>query len=126
MYFGHMNREYSQNWQYGYKEVVAYASEHASSYNKIVVSTKLEQPHMFFLFYLAYDPVTYLSEGGTSSGGFEEKRNKFGIYEFRPINWGTENHDGNTLYIGTPKEISGDPIRFVYYLDGTEAIRIAK
>lgn len=126
LYFGHMNREFSQNWQYGYKEAVAYAREHASSYNKIVVSTKLEQPHMFFLFYLAYDPVTYLAEGGTASGGFEEKRNKFGIYEFRPINWGSENHDGSTLYIGTPKEIGGDALRSIFYLDGTEAIRIAK
>jgi 4-amino-4-deoxy-L-arabinose transferase-like glycosyltransferase len=124
-YFGHLNHEYSRFWQYGYKEAVTYAESHKQQYAKIVVSTKLEQPHMFFLFYMAYDPAMYLAGGGTASGGFAELRNKFDKYEFRPINWGSEIHDGSTLYIGTPTEIPGAS-QTIYYLNGEEAMRIAQ
>lgn len=126
MYFNHTNVEYSEFWQYGYKQAVTYASEHKSQYTKIVVSTKLEQPHMFFLFYLKYDPLTYIKNGGTASGGFAEVKNKFDIYEFRPIHWATERKDGRELYIGTPAEIpSGTLLDDIHYLDGSDAIRIA-
>ena len=126
MYFGHTNVEFSQYWQYGYKQAVEYAQAHKAQYKRIVVSTKLEQPHMFFLYYLRYDPAMYLKEGGTASGGFAEYRNKFDIYEFREIDWVKEVRDGTTLFIGTPQEISGGVIKTIYYLDGNEAIRIAK
>lgn len=124
MYFGHLNEEYSASWQYGYREAVDYAKAHKNQYKKIVVSTKLEQPHMFFLYFLTYDPVKYLAEGGTLSGGFAEVRNKFDIYEFRPIHWDTEVKDGTTLFIGTPGEISGSGLMTIRYLDGKEAIKI--
>lgn len=127
MYFVHMNVEYSRFWQYGYREAVMYATANRSQYKKIVVSTKLEQPHMFFLFFTKYDPATYLAEGGTASGGFAEWRNRFDIFEFRPIpNWAEENRDGTTLYIGTPQEILTGPIHSIFYLNGEEAIRFAK
>ena len=125
MYFLHMNREVSEYWQFGYKQAVDYAQNEGVGYAKVVVSTKLEQPHMFFLYFLKYDPTRYLAEGGTSSGGFAEVRNKFGRYEFRPIDWGKEIKDGQTLYIGTPKEISTANLLTINYLDGKEAIRLA-
>lgn len=126
IYYGHTNTEYSQFWQYGYKQTVEYTELHKSKYKKIVVSTKLEQPHMFYLFFLKYDPATYLKEGGTASGGFAEIRNKFDVYEFRPIHWAKEVHDGSILYVGTPREILTEPIERISYLDGFEAIRIAE
>lgn len=125
MYFVHMNREVSEYWQFGYKQAVDYVQNEGARYGKVVVSTKLEQPHMFFLYFLKYDPTRYLAEGGTSSGGFAEVRNKFGRFEFRPIDWGRESKDGQTLYIGTPKEISAANLLTINYLDGKEAIRIA-
>lgn len=126
MYFDRYNLEFSEFWQYGYRQVVSYAEANKSKYNSIVVSTKLEQPHMFFLFYTGYDPVRYLAEGGTVSGGFKESNNKFGKYEFRPINWSQESHTRNTLYIGTPDEIMGSPLLTVDYLNGKPAMEIAE
>lgn len=125
MYFNHMNREYSLSWQYGYKQAVEYVKETGNKYTSVVVSTKLEQPHMFFLFYLKYDPKKYLAEGGTASGGFAEYRNKFDKYVFRTIDWDKEVKDGKTLYIGTPGEIPVANLETIHYLDGTEAMRIA-
>ena len=126
MYFGHMNREYSQFWQYGYKQAVDYVKANNGKYKKIVVSIQLEQPYIFFLYYLAYDPAKYLAQGGTKSGGFEEVRNKFDIFEFRPIDWDREKRNRDELYIGTPKEIRGSVLQSILYLDGSEAIRIAQ
>ncbi len=124
MYFVHMNPEISEYWQYGYAQAVKYAQDNRFKYKKIVVSTKLEQPHMFFLFYLQYDPKKYLEEGGTASGGFAEVRNKFDIYEFRPIHWEQEIRDGSILYISTPQEIP-QSMNTITYLDGTDAMHIA-
>lgn len=128
MYFVHMPLEYSQEWQYGRKEAVSYVKENYNQYAKIVVSTKLEQPHMFFLFYLKYDPAKYLAEGGTASGGFAEWRNKFDKYEFRPIEWSKEIKDGKILYVGMPQEFPGgiNTLKTIYYLDGEEAIKIVE
>lgn len=126
MYHLHQNREYSRFWQYGYKDAVEYAKEHYSKYDSIVVSTALEQPHMFFLFYLRYDPRQYLSEGGTASGGFKEVRNRFDKFVFRPIRWNEESRSGRILYIGSPTEIPEANLKTIYYLNGEEAMRIAQ
>ena len=126
MYFHHMNTEFSKSWQYGYKQTVAYAEGRKSQYKKIVVSTKLEQPHMFFLFYTTYDPATYLSQGGTVSGGFEERNNRFDVYEFRTIQWDREIHDGDPLFIGTPGEIPEPAILTIPYMDGSGAIVVSQ
>lgn len=125
MYYEHMNREYAKYWQYGYEKAVAYAESNKHKYKKIVVSTSLEQPHMFFLFYTKYDPAKYLAGGGTSSGGFAEVRNAFDIYEFRPIRkWDEELHDGTVLYIGADKELPGGTV--ISYPDGSDAIHISE
>lgn len=114
LYFIHMNVEYSKYWQYGYKQAVDYAQAHSGQYNKIVVSTDLEQPYIFFLFYSTYDPKKYLAREGPL----------FNKYEFRKIDWPNENKDGYTLYIGTPGEIVNGVDANITYLDGTPAIHI--
>lgn len=126
MYHSHMNIEYSKYWQYGYEQAVSFTEAHKKEYKKIVVSTKLEQPHMFYLFFTKYDPAAYLASGGTESGGFAEVRNKFDIYEFRPIHWENELHDGTILYVGTPTELPEKSVQRISYLNGEEAIRIAQ
>jgi hypothetical protein len=123
-YFVVMNREYSEYWQYGYKEAVAYTESVKNSYDKIVVSTGLEQSYMFYLFYTQYDPNKYLSGGGTKSGGFAENRNSFGKYVFRPLDWKNETFDGKTLYVGSPSEMPHGNNMHVTFLNGAPAIEI--
>lgn len=124
MYYVHLNYEYAKFWQYGYEQAVAFAERNKAKYDKIVVSTSLEQPHMFFLFYTKYDPVKYLAAGGTASGGFAEVKNRFDKYEFRPItNWGDEQHNGTVLYIGSPGELPGGTV--ISYPNGQDAIHMS-
>lgn len=123
----HYSRETSQYWQYGRRDAALYAESIKQNFDHIVVSTRLEQPHVFFLYYLKYDPQKYLSEGGTVSGGWAESRNHFDKYEFREFDHHTEKKK-KTLFIGLPKEFSPDVniLKKIYYLNGTEAIWIVK
>lgn len=125
-YFVHLPYEFSDSWQYGRQQAVEFTESVKAQYQKIIVSTKLEQPHMFWLFYSHYPPAKYLQEGGTSSGGFAEYKNKFDKYEFRPINWEKDQHLSNVLLVGLPEEFpSGLPaITTINYLNGQPAIMI--
>jgi len=123
-YFLIMNREYSQHWQYGYKEAVAYTELVKNKYKKVVVSTGLEQSYMFYLFYTQFDPVKYLEGGGTKSGSFAERGNAFDKYEFRPLHWQTEEFDGSILHVGSTSEIPHGNNAHITFLNGMSAIEI--
>lgn len=123
-YFVHLPREFSKYWQYGYQQAVEYVQKHYDEYDRIVVSTQLEQPHIFFLFFLKYPPEKYLAQGGTVSGGFEEYRNAFDKFIFKRIAWESEVRNNRTLFIGPPGEIPGDGDFWIDYLDGSRAIEI--
>lgn len=53
---------YSRDWQYGYKQVVDYISKHQDEYDEIVFTRHYGEPHMFTLFYSAYDPARYQND----------------------------------------------------------------
>lgn len=124
-YFVQQNFFYSESWQYGYKEAVEYIKPIEKNYNKIIVSNDrpLDQSYMFFLFYLKYDPKSYLDQGGTASGGFREDHH-FGKYEFRSISWNQEQE--RNLYIGRAEDFPKDlgNMKIINYLDGKPAMVI--
>lgn len=55
-------REYSKDWQYGYKQVVNFIKEHKDEYDQVVFTRHYGEPHMFTLFYLNYDPAKYQND----------------------------------------------------------------
>ncbi len=125
-YHVHMSYEFSKDWLYGRKEAVQITELLKPNYDQVIVSTALEQPHEFWLYYTKYDPKKYLSEGGTASGGFLETRNHFDKYKFKPIDFTIQKGDGTTLFVGTPSEFpsSVKSIQKIYYLNGEPAIYI--
>ncbi len=127
-YYYLLPKEYSQAWLYGRKEAALYTDSVKNNYDKIIVSTKLEQPHEFWLYYLKYDPKKYQQEGGTVSGGFLEERNKFDKYQFRPVNFSTQSKEPKTLFVGTPEEFPKGikTVKTINYLNGEPAIYIVK
>lgn len=50
---------YSWSWQYGCKQVIDYAKENYSEYDKIVFTKKYGEPHEFILFYWPWEPEFY-------------------------------------------------------------------
>lgn len=126
-YFIQQNYFYSKEWQYGYEELIPVVQQLEGQYDKIVVSnqTPLDQSYMFFLFYLKYPPENYQkAEHGKS--GFQDVH-RFDKYEFRHIDWGSENRSPNILYIGRPEDLrDGILLKTIYYLDGTRAIKVVQ
>ena len=53
---------YSRDWQYGYKQVVAYIKQHYGEYDLIVFSRTYGEPHMFTLFFLNWNPAGYQND----------------------------------------------------------------
>lgn len=123
MLFIHSPVVYAQNWYSNYKKFVKDSLLISGKYQKIVVSTILDQPQIFYLFYSQYDPATYLKEGGTTSGGFSEQNNHLaGKYYFHSVNWFEEEPTAGTLLVATPRETppecKDDIIARYYSLDG--------
>jgi 4-amino-4-deoxy-L-arabinose transferase-like glycosyltransferase len=58
-YFGTYKQHYSWAWQYGYKDVVSFMSEHYNEYDRFIVTKKYGEPHEFILFYTSWNPSEY-------------------------------------------------------------------
>lgn len=125
-YYVHMPIEYSKAWLYGRKEAALFSESIKNQYDRVIVSTKLEQPHEFWLYYLKYDPTKYLAEGGTVSGGYLEDKNKFDKYFFKPIDYEKQRTEAKTLFVGTPKELPTDAsiLKTINYRSGEPAIYV--
>lgn len=105
-YYSHLNLENAFEWNWHYKMATLESQKIADSYSKIIVSRSLDFAYSPFLFYLQYDPVIYLKEGGTVSGMFNEKKNRIGKYYFCPLNYLSEKNNKNILFIGVPQDFS--------------------
>ena len=61
-YFGNYTKNYSQDRQYGYKQVVRYIKENYRSYDKIILTKKYGEPHEFILFFWPWNPINYKND----------------------------------------------------------------
>lgn len=127
-YYVHMPTEFSKAWLYGRREAAQFTESIKGNYDRVIVSTKIEQPHEFWLYYLVYDPKKYQQEGGTASGGFLEDRNKFDKYLFRPIDYEKQKQEAKTLFVGSSKELptGAKVLKTINYLNKEPAIFIAE
>ncbi len=125
-YYVHMPLEFSKSWLYGRREAAIFSDSIKNNYDKVIVSTALEQPHEFWLYYLKYDPKKYQDQGGTVSGGFLEDRNKFENYLFKPINFDKQSNEEKTLFVGLPTEFPENAkiLKKISYLNGEPAIYV--
>jgi 4-amino-4-deoxy-L-arabinose transferase-like glycosyltransferase len=128
-YFVQQNYFFAGDWNYGYSQLVDFLKPIHLKYKKVIVSNQgyMDQSYIFFLFYQKYDPTKYQAEGGTRSSGIERVGNKFSNYEFRQFNY----YDEKTLpvlLVGTDHDLSQEfkVIKRIYFLDGTEAIRVVE
>jgi hypothetical protein len=59
-YFTQYPKEYSQSWQYGYKQAIQFVQSKPSVGDRpLYISKKYGEPHIFYLFYTQYDPAKY-------------------------------------------------------------------
>jgi len=58
-YFKKYPVNYSQSWQFGYKEVANYVKNHYQDYNQIIITKRYGEPHEFVAFYWPWDPADF-------------------------------------------------------------------
>lgn len=126
-YFIVFPKTQSASFQYALSQMVPFVLNNEKQYNKIIISNKdnLYQSYMFFLFYSKYDPKLYQNQGGTKSGGFA-REHKFGIFEFKPIDWSKEEKNSKTLYIGNVNDFPNEVKNLIVIknMDSKDTIRI--
>lgn len=124
LYWIHSPVESSEDWQYGYKEVVSEVSKRESEFDKIIITYRYDQPYIFFLFYNRVDPSWYQKNWGV--GEIQRSNRSFGKYEFRNINWEKDSQLNNVLFVGTggeiPQNIPNEKV--LHFLDGSVAFRL--
>jgi len=61
-YTQHYPKQFAQEWQYGYKDAILYASNIQDNYNKIYVTKGMGRPYVYTLFYEKYNPELFRKE----------------------------------------------------------------
>ncbi len=60
-YYIHYPREYSGEWQYGYKEAISYVQNAEKNYDAVYFTDELGRPHIYYAFYAKLLPSFYRS-----------------------------------------------------------------
>ncbi len=124
-YYVHYPRQYSGEWQYGYREAINFVNIHQNEYDRIVLTESIGRAYMYALFYTRYDPVKFwqTKKDYFDAAGFYHV-DGFDKFSFPAINvktWQTK-----TLYILKPEEVPAGAhvLSTINELDGTPVLRI--
>jgi 4-amino-4-deoxy-L-arabinose transferase-like glycosyltransferase len=127
-YYIHYAREYSGEWQYGYKELFEFTEKNKNDYDKMIVTTELGRPYIYFLFFNKILPSEFNKNSDIQREVFGFVHvNSVGKYIFVK-NPASYNSDGKRILIAdisknlpqgivpikTIKLLNGDPILTVY------------
>lgn len=105
-YYTHFPRDWSGEWQYGYKQMVEYVSKNENNYDQIFVTNSLGRPYIYFAFYKPYPLSEFLSQR-------QADRDWFGFWDVKSMGKIKFNFDdlpktsGRLLIVTTPNNIPG-------------------
>ena len=126
--FSHWPFEFSQDWQYGYKEVAHYALEHEKEYDEVWVSGVYGRPYIFFLFHQKRHPEFFWEKGEIKVDEFGfYNTEEIGKYKFGSFDLGKA-QGKKVLLIGAPKEIP-EGVKTLYevkFLNGKTAFVVGE
>jgi len=105
-YTAHYAKEYSREWQHGYKDALSFVEKNEASYDRIVVTEALGRPYIYSLFYTKYSPEQFRKEAviEREALGFVHV-NKYSKFTFTKNVSGEVNKDIKSLYIDTPDAV---------------------
>lgn len=105
-YYKHYPRDWSGEWQYGYKQMVEYVSEKENNYDHIFVTNSWGRPYIYFAFYQKYPLDRFLTERNA-------ERDAFGFWDVKSLGKIKFNFtdlpitSGRVLIVTTPNNIPG-------------------
>lgn len=124
-YYTHYAREYSGEWQYGYKESIRYVENVQDNYKKIYITSDLGRPYVYYLFYLKTDPRVFRKEAivKRDSFGFVSV-DGFGKYSFLNKGVKIDRKNEKTLFLKTPNNVpdKANKLKTFYLLNGNSSL----
>ena len=132
VYFLDYPIQYSQSWQYGYKEVIEKVNQNYDKYPKIYFTKHYGEPHIFYLFFSKYEPGLYQNNASlirTSHTNWRwvDKLDKITFLNDWEL---VDKLKGETgaLVIASPQNIpeGSKHIETIYFLDGSKAFEIVE
>lgn len=88
-------------WQPGFDQMARYFEDNGDKYDKIIVSTRYDQPYILVAFFLKYPPAKFQKElifSKPDKFGFSTGI-QFGKYYFHKIDWQTDSQEKNALIV---------------------------
>jgi hypothetical protein len=127
-YFVHYSREYSGEWQYGYKQAIQAVDYLEKDYDVVYMTTDLGRPYAYYLFYLQTSPEAFRKTAliRRSPFGFVDI-DGFGKYRFSSDLRLAEKDTGKkVLYVDSPKKVPNNAhvLQTVTILNGNEVLKI--
>ena len=125
-YFVHYRREFSGEWQYGYKQAIEYIKNVENQFDKIYVTEELGRPYIYALFYLQYSPEQFRKNAVIEREvyGFVHVRG-FGKYRFAK-DFNDLSSEERILYVDVPGKVpESASIQKIFNLLNGEKVLVA-
>lgn len=117
-YIVHYPRVTSSEWQYGYKEAIAYIGQIEDDYDQYYFTKELGRPYAYFMFYKKYKPEEFRQKAVIDRDVFGfvnvQKVDKY-VFDEQLVD-----KSKKTLYFETPKRVpkGAKIVKKFYYLNG--------
>lgn len=102
----HYPREFSGEWQYGYKESIEYVKGIEENYDNLFITTVLGRPYIYYLFYTKTDPSFFRKNSVIKRDPFGFVTvEKFGRYHFTDKLKNFRKINEKNLFISIPRNV---------------------
>lgn len=131
-YFYSYPKQYSQAWQYGYKQAISEVKGRYDKYPKIFFTKYYGEPHIFYLFFSKYDPALYqnnetlLRDSHTNWRWVDRLDKIYFINDWEMVE--KMKTEQNALVIASPGNVpeNSRKLETIYFLDGSVAFEIVE
>jgi len=120
-------REYSGEWQYGYKESIAFVKREEQNFDEVKITTELGRPYIYYLFYTKTDPEKFRETAKIEREVFGYVNvEKLGKYSFHKDLEPKKNENRKILYVDVKgKEPQNAKVLKIFYLLNSKPVLIA-
>jgi len=124
-YFVHYSREYSGEWQYGYREAIRFVQPIQNNYDRVYITEAIGRAYMYTLFYEQYDPKTFIA-GRDSRFDAEGFYHVYGFDRFRFVEGIDMTFNGKALYVMEPAKVPKEAhvLSTVNLLNGEPVLKV--
>lgn len=115
-------------WQPGYDKLAEYIKTNGDKYDKVIISTRYDQPYILMAFFLQYPPLKFQNELVFSTPdqfGFSTGT-QFGKYNFHRIDWAKDSKNSNTLIVvaDEPFGLGAQPVETIPFPNGDPVFKL--